>query len=98
MRTSLKNNNNNLISAGISIQDNPDSILKCDFWWKEMQGHVSAGLYIYALFFFLFTHEPTGCVILNTSVAARQERTLVSVPVIVEELFLLNLDHRDVFC
>lgn len=48
----LKKKNNNLISAGISMQDNPDSILKCDFWWKEMQGHVSAGLYIYALFFF----------------------------------------------
>lgn len=64
-------------SAGIATQDNLDSILKSDFWWKEMQGHVSAGLYIYALFFSLvslFSHEPMGCVILNTSVAASQKK------------------------
>lgn len=51
----------NLISAGISMQDNPDSILKCDFWWKEMQGHVSAGLYIYALFFSLYSWANGMC-------------------------------------
>lgn len=50
------------LPAGHLIENNIFILL---LWWKEMQGHVSAGMYISAQ---LFSYDPKGCVNLNTSV------------------------------